>query len=233
MFGIIGALEEEVALFKHDMEIKKIEKIAMCEFVLGVLNGQDVVITRCGMGKVNAASCASIMIHRYNADFIINTGVGGCLDYSLNVLDIMIATEVVQHDYDVVSLGYKLGQVDNFETPYFVCDEKINKAIKDSADKFDIVAKYARFASGDRFIDKKEDKEWIVEHFNAQVCDMESGAVAQICTLNNVRFTNIRTISDSSSGKYTAMEFHKFLKIASTHSVIIIEDLLENLDKIK
>lgn len=226
MIGIIGALEEEVVLFKHDMDIKKIETVAGREFVIGFLNGREVVVTRSGMGKVNAASCASILIHRYNASFIINTGVGGCLDHSLNVLDVVIAKDVVQHDYDVVSLGYELGQVDNFDSPYFECDKDFVRAIKNSADKFNIPATFARFASGDRFIDKQEDKDWIVEHFHAQVCDMESGAVSQICALNKVPFANIRTISDSSSGEQAAIDFNKFLKIASTHSVIIIEDAI-------
>lgn len=230
MIGIIGALEEEVVMFKHDMEIEKIENIAKCEYVSGKLNGQDVVITRCGMGKVNAAACTTVMIEKYHPDFIINTGVGGSLDQNLKVLDIMIATDVVQHDYNLVPLGYKLGQVDNFETPYFVCDEKVNAAIKKSADKFGYTSYFSRFATGDRFVEDEDDKKNIVSNFNAQVCDMESGAIAQICTLFGVRFTNIRTISDS--GSDNAMQFQKFLKVASTHSVILIEEIIENANDI-
>ena len=232
MIGIIGALEEEVVMFKHDMEIKNTVNIAKCEYVSGILNGQEVVITKCGMGKVNSATCAAIMIERYSPEIIINTGVGGSLDDKLNVLDIMIAQDVVQHDYNIVSLGYELGQVDNFETPFFICDERVNNAIKKSADKFGYSANFTRFATGDRFVDDPDDKTNIVKNFNAKVCDMESGAISQVCSLHGVRFANIRTISDSSSGSDSAMEFHKFLKMASTHSVFVIEDILENADTI-
>lgn len=230
MIGIIGALEEEVAMFKHDMKIEHTESIAKCEYFCGILNGQNVVVTRCGMGKVNSALCTSVMIEHYHPDFIINTGVGGSLDKNLKVLDIMIATDVVQHDYNLVPLGYKLGQVDNFDTPYFICDEKVNAAIKKTADKYGYTSYFSRFATGDRFIEADEDKRNIVNNFNAQVCDMESGAIAQVCTLSKVRFANIRTISDS--GNDNAEQFQKFLKLASTHSVIIIEEIIENANEI-
>lgn len=230
MIGIIGALEEEVVLLKHDMTDAKVENIAKCEYVSGKINGQDVVITRCGMGKVNAASCTCVMIERYHPDFIINTGVGGSLDESLHVCDIMIGEEIVQHDYDVVSLGYELGQVDNFDTPFFKGDTRVNEAIAKCCEKYDYPYYYARFATGDRFIDKPEDKKFIVDNFHARVADMESGAIAQICTLHGTRFANIRTISDS--GADNAEQFHKFLKLASSHSVIIIEDIIEHAEEI-
>ncbi|MDO4939364.1 MAG: 5'-methylthioadenosine/adenosylhomocysteine nucleosidase [Lachnospiraceae bacterium] len=228
MIGIIGALEEEVVMFKHDMDIKSSAIIAGCEFVLGTLSNRDVVITRCGMGKVNSASCTSIMIERYSPDIIINTGVGGSLDESLKVCDIMIAEDVVQHDYDIVSLGYDLAQVDRFDTPYFKCDALVNEAIKKSTDFLGYTSYFSRFATGDRFIDKPEDKEWISKTFGARVCDMETGSIAQICQLYGVRFSSIRTISDSTSGPDGAVQFQKFLKLASTHSVFVIEDILKS-----
>lgn len=227
MIGIIGALEEEVSMFKHDMEIENISNIGKCEYVSGTLNGQKVVVTKCGMGKVNSASCTSIMIEKYHPDIVFNTGVGGALDPDLKALDIMIAKDVVQHDYDLVSLGYKLGVVDNFDTPYFKCDEQVSDAIMESCHKFGLPAYFSRFATGDRFIDKKKDINFIVRHFKAQVADMESGSIAQVCNLHNVRFVNIRTISDAGN----EMEFTKFLKFASTHSVIVLEDVIENIEK--
>lgn len=228
MIGIIGALEEEVVMLRHDMEIKSSSIIAGCEYISGVLSNQDIVITRCGMGKVNAASCTSTMINKYAPDIIINTGVGGSLDESLKVCDIMIAEDVVQHDYDIVSLGYELAQVDNFDSPYFICDSKVNDAIKKSTENLGYDSYLSRFATGDKFIDVPEDKRRIAETFGARVCDMETGAIAQVCSLHGVRFSSIRTISDSTSGTDGAMQFQKFLKLASTHSVFVIEDILKN-----
>ena len=227
MVGIIGALEEEVAMFKHDMEIKEVCTIAKCEYVYGILNGQDVVVTKCGMGKVNSAACTSIMISKYHPDIIFNTGVGGALSPDLKALDIMVARTVVQHDYDLMPLGYKRGVVDLFETPYFTCDEKVADAVMESCKKFGYDAYYSRFATGDRFINKKRDISSIVKHFDAQVADMESGSIAQVCTLHGVKFVNIRTISDAGN----EMDFNKFLKFASTHSVIVLEDVIENIEK--
>ena len=227
MTGIIGALEEETSMLKKDMEIKNSCVIAGCEFVSGVLNGRDIVITRCGMGKVNAAACTAAMISSYSPDIIISTGVGGSLDDSISVFDIMIATDVVQHDYDLTSLGYPPAQVDRFDSPYFVCDKKISNAIKKSAEQLGYTSHFARFATGDRFIDLPEDKNRLAEAFGARVCDMETGAIAQVCALHGVRFAGIRTISDSSSGESSAAQFQKFLSQAAAHSVSIVENILK------
>lgn len=229
MIGIIGALEEEIIMLKHNMEIKSSIFISGCEYISGVLSNQDIVITRCGMGKVNAASCTSTMIDRYSPDIIINTGVGGSLDDNLNVFDIMIAKDVVQYDYDIVPLGYQPAQVDRFDSPYFVCDEKISAAIKKSTEKLGYTSHYARFATGDRFINLPEDKHRLSEVFGAKVCDMETGAIAQVCALHGVRFASIRSISDSASGEDGAIQFQKFLKLASLHAVLVIKDILNNM----
>lgn len=229
MIGIIGALEEEITLLKQDMEIKESTVIAGCEYITGILFNKDIVITRCGMGKVNASSCTSTMIDKYSPDIIINTGVGGSLDDSLKVCDIMIAEDVVQHDYDIVSLGFKLAQVDNFDSPFFACDKDINNAIKKSTQNLGYASHFARFATGDRFIDLPEDKHKIAKTFGARVCDMETGAIAQVCSLHKVRFASIRAISDSTSGENGAMQFQKFLQLASSHSVYVIEDVLKNI----
>lgn len=228
MIGIIGALEEEVIMLRQNMDIKSSSIIAGCEYHSGKLNDQDIVITRCGMGKVNAASCTSTMIHKYAPDIIINTGVGGSLDENLKVYDITIAEDVVQHDYDLVPLGYEAGQVDRFDTPYMACDQKVRQAIMKSTERLGYTACFARFATGDQFIDQPEDKKRIAKAFGARVCDMETGAIAQVCNLYGVRFSSIRTISDSTSGTDGSTQFQKFLKLASAHCVYVIEDLLKH-----
>lgn len=228
MIGIIGALEEEVIMLRQNMDIKSSSIIAGCEYNSGKLNDQDIVITRCGMGKVNAASCTSTMILKYAPDIIINTGVGGSLDENLKVYDIMIAEDVIQHDYNLVPLGYEAGQVDCFSTPYMACDQKVNQAIMKSTERLGYTAYFARFATGDQFIDQPEDKKRISKAFAARVCDMETGAIAQVCNLYGVRFSSIRTISDSTSGTDGSTQFQKFLKLASAHSVYVIEDLLKH-----
>ncbi len=232
MIGIIGALVEEIELIKSDMKITKTEKISRCEYTVGTLFGQDIVVLQCGMGKVNAAVCASVLIERYSPDIIINTGVGGALDNKLKVFDIVISGDVVQHDYDLVPLGYKLAQVDNFSSPYFKCDEKLNNLILDTAKKQHLNCSVARFATGDQFIAGEKAKDHLRNIFAASVCEMESGAIAQTCALAGVRFTAIRTISDSSTGKDNANEFVTFLREASSRSAGLIKSVIWDIDKI-
>ncbi len=227
MIGIIGALNEEVQNLKSDMVIEKSEVVAHCEYTVGTLCGKDVVVTGCGMGKVNAACCAAIMAERYSPDIIINTGVGGSLSDKLKVLDITVSNDAVQHDYDLIPLGYKKAQVDNFESPYFVCDEKLNEVIMAAADSLNLTSYLVRFATGDQFVDGFKDKQRLANEFSAQICEMETGAIAQVCALNGIRFSSIRTVSDS--GDDGAMEFTKFLKSAAENSTLVLKKAIENL----
>ena len=97
-FGVIGAMEEEIALLKDSMRIEATETIAEMEFCVGILGDQPIVLAHCGMGKVNAAICAQTLIGRFGADRIINTGVAGSLDSRIDVGDIVVSVDAVQHD---------------------------------------------------------------------------------------------------------------------------------------
>ncbi len=227
MIGIIGALKEEVQNIKADMNIRFTETVSGCEYTVGSLNGKDIVITGCGMGKVNAACCTAVMIERYAPEIIINTGVGGSLCEDLKVLHITVAEDVVQHDYDLVPLGYKKAQVDNFDSPYFVCDKEVNRRIIEAAEGFGYKSHLVRFATGDCFVDSAEDKNRLSKEFSAKLCDMETGAIAQVCKLSGVRFSSIRTVSDSGDGG--AMEFNEFLDSAAKHSSEVLKKVIENL----
>ena len=111
MLGIIGAMDQEVSILKEKMEVKKIDKRASMEFYVGILNGKEVVIVKCGVGKVNAAVCTQILADCYQVEAVINTGVAGSLRAEINIGDIVVSTDALQHDMDAQAFGYEPGQI--------------------------------------------------------------------------------------------------------------------------
>ena len=105
MIGIIGAMQIEVDAICEKMTEKTKETVSGIDFYVGKLCGRDVVIARCGIGKVFAAICAQTMIIKFNADIIINTGVAGSLDSRLNIKDLAVSVGCVEHDMDTSALG--------------------------------------------------------------------------------------------------------------------------------
>ena len=105
--GIIGAMDEEVDILKDIMDIQETIEKASLKFYVGKLEGKDVVLVRCGIGKVNAALCAQILISEFKVDAVVNTGVAGALNEELDVYDIVISTDAIQHDFDTTVFGDK------------------------------------------------------------------------------------------------------------------------------
>ena len=125
--GIIGAMELEVATLKKNMDTDQITKKAGMEFHEGNLKGMPVVVVQCGVGKVNAAMCVQILADLYDVTHIINTGVAGSLNPVLDIGDILVSKDAIQHDMDVTPLGYVKGQIPGLEQLAFTADEKLCK----------------------------------------------------------------------------------------------------------
>ena len=123
MIGIIGAMEAEVAILKETMEIEEVVEYAGMDFCRGKLNGREAVVVRSGIGKVNAAVCAQVLVDKFQAEVLINTGVAGSLDAAIDIGDIVISTAAVQHDMDATVFGDPLGQVPQMDTFLFPADE--------------------------------------------------------------------------------------------------------------
>ncbi|MDO4862930.1 MAG: 5'-methylthioadenosine/adenosylhomocysteine nucleosidase [Ruminococcus sp.] len=197
--GIIGAMDEEVAKLIALSDITAEETVADMVFHVGRLNGADVVIVKCGMGKVNAGICAQLLISRFGATHIINTGLAGSLAPELAIGDIVVSTEAVQHDFDVSAIGFKKGEVPYTGLVAFPADsELVSSACKVLAEALpDIKVLAGRICSGDQFISDRAAKERITADFGGLCCEMEGAAVAQVCTLNHVPFLILRAVSDS------------------------------------
>ena len=180
------------------------------------------VLARCGIGKVNAAVCAQIMLSVFGVNEIINTGVAGAIAKGIKQNDIVIAERFVQHDVDTTAIGDPVGFVSTVNKVFFDTDKGITFRLKAA------IGNKARthlgtVATGDQFIADKKTGKKIHERFNASACDMEGCAIAQVCALAGVPFGAVRCISDSADDK-AHMDYPEFAaKAAATCAAMVIE----------
>ena len=134
--GIIGAMDVEVTSLKESAEITKTTKIAEMEFCEGKLGEKNIVIVKCGIGKVNAGICTHSLINEFHCTKIINTGVAGSLDSKIDIGDIVVSTDAVQHDFTVEAIGFQKGEIPYTGLYAFPADEALRadavKAVRES-----------------------------------------------------------------------------------------------------
>ena len=209
--GVIGAMDEEVSLLINDLSHDKVKTIAGMEFHQGKFDGKETVVVKSGVGKVNAAACAQILIDVFHVDQIINTGVAGSVDPSLSIGDIVISTEAVQHDVDVTPFGYEPGVIPDLPESVFHASTDLVKSATAAVSAVAPEVKFleGRVVSGDQFIASSEKKKELLDTFKAACCEMEGAAIAQVCVLNKTPFVILRAISDGAddSGNVTYEQF--------------------------
>ncbi len=204
--GIIGAMPEEVAGLCSHMEQVTETTVAGMTFYEGLLEGREVVVVQSGVGKVNAGICAQLLADRFKAGCVINTGIAGSLKNEIDIGDIVISEDAVQHDVEATTWGYAPGQIPGMAETVFPADE----ALIDLAEKVcrkvnpDIRVWRGRIASGDQFITDAADKQRIIDTFHALCTEMEGAAVAQVCRRNQIPFVILRAISDKADGSAVA-----------------------------
>ena len=226
MTGIICAMMKEAELLTASMTETKTKVSGGIEYTSGKLCGKDAVIAVCGVGKVFAAMCAQTMILEYKPDCIINTGVGGSLCDDVRIFDVVIGTEVVQHDMNVLGLGHQRGYIAEAKRRFFPCDEALVKKITEAFQDADVKMHHGRIASGDIFVDSPKLKEKIKSEFGALVCEMEGAAIGTVCYVNGVPFVAVRAISDNSNDD-SKMDFPTFAAAAAKRSANVIINLLK------
>lgn len=227
MIGIIGAMDEEVAKLKEQMENSKISRIAAMDFYEGKLSGKEAVVVRSGIGKVNAAVCAQILIDRFGVGALINTGIAGSLRNEINIGDIVLSEDLVQHDMDAVAFGYKAGQVPRMDVFGFAADPQLIRLAKESCERVypEIGVHVGRILSGDQFIADHQVKERILSQFGGYCCEMEGAAIAQTAYLNQLPFVILRAISDKADDS-AHMDYPAFEAQAIERSVKLVADMV-------
>ena len=225
--GIIGAMEVEVAILKEKMEYVRIIKKASMDFYEGILAGKKVVVVRSGIGKVNAGICAQILADVFSVDAIINTGIAGSLNKNINIGDIVLSTDVVQHDMDATGFGYRKGQIPQMPVFFFNADDNLRRLAAEVCKEVnpDIQVFEGRIASGDQFVCDQDVKNRIVSEFSAYATEMEGAAIGQAAYLNEIPFLVVRAISDKADGS-AQMDYSEFEKAAVDHSVRLTLNML-------
>lgn len=228
--GIIGAMDEEVDILVNLMEVNEVIEKASLKFYKGKLENKDVVVVRCGIGKVNSALCTQILISEFNVEAVVNTGVAGALNSELDVFDIVISTDAIEYDFDTTVFGHKKGEIPRMETSTFIADERLidfayNSSINEV--KNHKVLK-GRVITGDRFISSKELKDELVKEFDAYCGEMEGASIAHVCYLNKTPFVIIRAMSDKADGSADVV-YDEFVKDAAHNSKDIVLNMLKSM----
>jgi adenosylhomocysteine nucleosidase len=229
MIGIIGAMTEELEALLEALQDKQTTQHGPFTLYSGKLEGQRVLLAQCGIGKVNAAALTQLMILQ-NVRQIIFTGVAGAVDTSLNVGDIVISTDTMQHDSDVRALGYQIGEVPG-ETLAWQADETLRELAFEAAQTIDgIKVIKGRVLSGDQFIASAEKVKELREVFAGACAEMEGAAVAQICSKWSIPFVIIRSMSDSADHD-AKVNFREFTPVAAARAKQVVRGMLQKMVK--
>ena len=225
--GIIGAMDLEIATLREKATDTSVRTVASMEFVEGLLHGAPVVIVKCGIGKVNAGMCVQILHDLFDVTHIINTGVAGSLRNEINIGDIVVSTDAVQHDMDVTPLGYERGQIPGIPVKTFAADAALAEAAVAACRKVntDIQVFSGRVVSGDQFISSRDVKDFLIRTFDGSCTEMEGAAIAQSAYLNELPFVIIRAISDKADDS-AEMDYPTFEHAAALHSAHLVYEML-------
>ena len=200
------------------------DKRASMEFYVGILNGKEVVIVKCGVGKVNAAVCTQILADCYQVEAVINTGVAGSLRAEINIGDIVVSTDALQHDMDATGFGYEPAEIPLMGKKTFEADASLRSLIAETCREVnpEIGVFEGRVVSGDQFISDGDVKDRLVRMFAPYCTEMEGAAIAQAAWLNQIPFVIIRAISDKADGR-AHMDYSEFEAKAIEHTVRLVE----------
>lgn len=209
--GIIVAMDKEFHQLRSILNDTRTEHINDKEVVIGRMEGKEIILQQCGIGKVNSAVGAVEMINHYHPDLIISSGCAGGADTHLEVTEVVVATECVYHDAycgDEQQFGQIMGMPARFKAP----QELIDKALSLNSSKDNLPKVTAGLTvSGEWFVNTKEKMQSILERFpEAQAVDMESCSIAQVCHIYKTPFVSFRIISDIPLKDTKASQYYNF-----------------------
>lgn len=233
--GLVSAMDHEIDLLLDKAEIDRVDTVADVEYHIGSLHGQPVVIMRAGIGKIRAASSVTTMLTKYPISNIIFTGIAGGVADETQVLDEVIATRLVEHDYGILSndgFEWRSGDPGTGGEPglYYDCDPKLVQLAYDAA--LEVVGKDHVFkgtiATGDQFVANSEYVEKLRKDYDAYACEMEGAAIAVVCLKFETPFVVIRALSDKADGN-AHDSYEDFGEIAADNSSRIVFNMLDSI----
>lgn len=232
--AVVAAMEEELEKIQALMKKKKIYKISGRKFIRGKFSGKTIVAVVCGIGKVNCAVTVQILIDKFKVKNIIHTGVAGGLNPVLKPGDMVLGEYLVQHDFDTTVFGDLPGLIPGLNVVKIPSSRDLTDSLALAWEKVKVKKNNGKnisqvslirgiIATGDQFISDTEVAGKIRKVFSADACEMEGGALAQVCAINGVDFAVLRAISDNGTTG-AKMDYEEFKKNAVE---ITFEVLLE------
>ena len=227
--AIIGAMEQEIALLQSRIAQPQHEKVAHVAITRGTLAGKPVLLAQSGIGKVNAAITTTILLEKYQAACVINTGSAGGLQGGMKQGDVVVGIQTAHHDADATAFDYVIGQLPQMPARYDSDATLVEHAAR-AAVAFDAAAIHrGLIVSGDQFINHPDKIARIRTHFpDALAVEMEAAAIAQTCYQFARPCVIIRALSDLADGE-AEYSFETFLQMAATHSAEMVENLVKAL----
>lgn len=220
-------MDEEIELLLGDLQEHTELTFSGVTLHKGMLDGVPVLVTRGGIGKVNAAMTTTYLLQQ-GASRVIFTGVAGGVHPDLRVGDIVVSTDLVQHDVDVTALGYGLGTIPG-EEPAWQADKHLHElALEAARDVEGVQVVAGRVASGDQFIASREGVQRLWKSYKASCAEMEGAAVAQVCAKAGVPFVVIRSISDTADHDAN-VDYRTFMPLVARHAKQVVRGMLSRL----
>ena len=227
MLGLISAMRVEMELIAAALENGQTSYLGGVEFQTGSLWGHEAVLCVCGPGKVNAALCTQAMIQHYHPQAILNLGVAGSLSDKVSIGDVVVGTYAVQHDMDTTPLGDPPGYISGINLIRLPLEDELQNKLRRALSALpDIKGSFGGIATGDQFVHDALRRDRVREQFDALCCEMEGGAVANVCHVNSVPCAVVRAISDNADGS-SDVDFVKFVKHAAENSVRLVQRFLQ------
>ncbi|MCV2883701.1 5'-methylthioadenosine/adenosylhomocysteine nucleosidase [Aestuariibacter sp. AA17] len=227
--AILGAMDQEVALLKESLSDVEVTEYAHLNFYSGKMHGVEVVVVKCGIGKVAASVATTVLIDRFAPDYVVNTGSAGGFDQDLSIGDLVIASGVMHHDVDVTHFGYELGQVYGLPA-VFPSNQKLIEAAEHAAkDVVHVKSKRGLICTGDSFIGCDEAAGRLRKLVpDMKAVEMEGAAIGQTCYMLDTPFVVIRSLSDI-AGQTSTVSFKEYIDQAAKHSAELVMGMIAEL----
>lgn len=211
MIAVLSAFEEEIAAIKSAIEVSERRTHTDKEYVVGTIDGHGIVAGPTGMGKSMAAAGTQFVIDTYAPHTLVYLGIGGCLETEIDIGDVVVADDCVQHDVDVTRFGFKRGEIPDEGVIEIPSDQKLAAAVKTWKGR---KVHPGRILTGDRFVGDATEAQNLRDELSGAAVDMEGASAGLIAYKNNVRFLLAQVISDKADGKVPP-KFNKFLDESS------------------
>lgn len=230
--GIITAMSNELKMLLDKAEISETKTIGGVDYNIGKLEGQDVVLVQGGIGKAMAAAGTTVLINEFNVKSILFTGIAGGVGDEVKVLDEVIATDLVFHDYgNQTNDGFVWDAAAGVnEDGTIPVDKELSQKAYEAA--VSVLGEehvfQGRIATGDQFVASSEYVTYLQDEFDAIACEMEGAAVARIAAQYEVPCCVIRAMSDKADG-VAHDTYENFGDKAADNSAKIVLTMLQNM----